>query len=291
MKVFPPLSECTPMQKDPDSSALNTPARTTESTSVVDVLDNELLQSFLLSNDNLSPQISKKYAFDLGGRRTDSKWPPPSIPSTLRHVRQSRGWDCGLACVEMVARFCAPLEAQNSGNDFMCLWQEAGTTSLWTIHLSTLLQSRGVPHFYTTTCAGINQDLKSMLFYRGHIDNDHDRVMALFDKARKAGTTIVERSFSVEAWKHAIMTRRIVIILLVDNRALRCVECGCMKRNWFSCTFTGHYILVFAWDTRREAFAYHDPASVCKVCWMRPIDFDKARYAKGTDEDVLVCAY
>ena len=50
-------------------------------------------------------------------------------------------------------------------------------------------------------------------------------------------------------------------------------------------------VIMTNYDIEKEAFAYHDPASICKVCWMRSIDFDKARYAKGTDEDVIVCAY
>ena len=259
----------------------------------------------------------------LGGRRVDPVWPPPSMPRALQHVRQSRSWDCGLACVQMVANFCAPSTAMTTlrstvatapdpqvatirtaepsgkpasaisqlANTFETLRDEVGTTSVWTVHLSTLLRARGVAHIYTTTCAGINEDLKSMHFYRDHIDKDEARVLALFDEARAAGVPIIERSFPVSAWLHAIMTRRIVLILLVDTRALRCEVCGCFKRQFLTCSFTGHYIVVFAYDTARECFAYHDPGSACMVCWMRPIDFDKARSAKGTDEDVIICAY
>ncbi len=293
MEIFPSVPKCPYSEEDCGSlsSVVIRPSAGPSPSSVVDILDNELLSSFPEANVKGSTRNLEQYTSGLGGIRTDVVWPPPSIPSTLRHVRQSRGWDCGLACVEMVARFCAPIEARNTRNDFISLWEDAGTTSLWTIHLSSLLRARGVVHFYATTCAGVNQDLKSMLFYRRHIENDSESVLALFDEAHKAGIKIVEYSFSVEAWKHAIMTRRIVIILLVDTRALRCVECGCMKRNWLSCGFTGHYVVVFAYDIEKEAFAYHDPASHCHVCWMRPLDFDKARSAKGTDEDVLVCAY
>jgi hypothetical protein len=230
-------------------------------------------------------------AAGLGGRRTDPVWPPPSVPGTLRHVRQSRGWDCGLACVQMVAKFCASSAAAAAGTTFQDLRREVGTTSVWTIHLSTLLRARNVAHLYATTCAGINEELKSLLFYRTHIDKDQERVLALFDEARAAGVPIMERSFPVDAWQHALTTRRVVLILLVDTRALRCVVCGCFKRQLLTCGFTGHYVVVFAFDTDKQAFAYHDPGSVCEVCWMRPVDFDKARSAKGTDEDVIVCAY
>ena len=299
----------------------------TSSTSVVAMLDHDLLHPWFESGDGEAGEgdaealgraverlslggddgamVARRHASDinLGGRRLDSVWPPPSIPGTLRHVRQSRGWDCGLACVQMVADFCSPAASASKSvgassssshlpeNSFKALRDEVGTTSVWTVHLSTLLRARGVAHIYTTTCAGINTDLKSLTFYRSHIDRDQERVLALFDEAHAAGVPIVERSFPVEAWQHAIMTRRVVLILLVDTRALRCVVCGCFKRQWFTCGFAGHYVVVFAYDTEKEAFAYHDPGSDCKVCWMRPVDFDKARSAKGTDEDVIVCAY
>ena len=203
----------------------------------------------------------------------------------------------------MVADFCAPVGASGGGeaagtaashvnpNTFKALRDEVGTTSVWTVHLSTLLRARNVAHIYFTTCAGINEELKSLMFYRNHIDKDQERVLALFDEARDAGVPVVERSFPVDAWQHAITTRRVVLILLVDTRALRCVVCGCFKRQFLTCGFTGHYVVVFAFDTDKQAFAYHDPGSVCKVCFMRPVDFDKAHCAKGTDEDVLVCAY
>ena len=208
-----------------------------------------------------------------------------TIKPKVRHIRQRKAWDCGLACVQMIIR----LHSDNS------TWQEiyltCRTSSIWTIHLSSALLQRGVPHVITTTCAGVNQDLESLSFYRDHIQKEEKDVMLLFENSLSSGVSIIERGFSSAEFQQLLQTRCVVLILLVDNRKLRCIECGCLKRNWFSCSFTGHYVVVSSYDEERNAFVYHDPASGTKTCWMSNDDFDRCRLVKGTDEDVVIVPY
>ena len=161
------------------------------------------------------------------------------------------------------------------------------------MHVSELLrQHYRVSHFLTTTCAGVNRDLANMAFYRGHIDREEEDVLRLFDKARADGLLVSERGFDAEHWRDLLVARRVVLIVLVDNRTLSCTECpACLKRNWLGCSFCGHYIVVVGWDGERGAFAYRDPASRAPMCWMRPRDFDRTRLCKGTDEDVVVVPF
>jgi hypothetical protein len=204
----------------------------------------------------------------------------------VKHVRQCRSWDCGLACIQMVARL------RNDALTFKEISKLCGNiTSIWTVHLSSVLLQRNIAHAIVTTCAGVNQDLESLSFYQDHIEQEKNDVLRLFNTSINNGIRIIESGYSGVNFKHLLLTRRVVLIVLVDNRGLRCTDCGCMKRNWFSCGFTGHYVLVQGYDEEREAFVYHDPADRVQKCWMTLLQFDQCRLVKGTDEDVVVVPY
>ena len=204
----------------------------------------------------------------------------------MRHIRQRRSWDCGMACVQMVVHL------HNDHPTWKEMYQICNTSSIWTVHLSSMLLQRGVQHSIVTTCAGVNQDLESMSFYRAHIEKEKEEVLTLFEESVHAGIKIIERGFTANEFRQLLLKRRVVLILLVDNRGLRCIECGCMKRNWLSCSFTGHYVVVSSYDKERNAFVYHDPAERrVTTCWMSMEDFDRCRLVKGTDEDVVIVPY
>lgn len=205
----------------------------------------------------------------------------------IKHMRQCRSWDCGLACVQMVVRLCTKKKMKFQEISNLC----NNTTSIWTIHLSSALLQCNVPHLITTTCAGVNQDLESLSFYRNHIAHESLEVLSLFDVSIESGIKIIERGYTAENFRTLLLTRRVVLILLVDNRGLRCTDCGCMKRNWLSCGFTGHYVVISSYDVDRESFVYHDPADRVSTCWMLLDHFDQCRLVKGTDEDVVVVPY
>ena len=206
-------------------------------------------------------------------------------PSSLKHIRQRKSWDCGLACIEMITHLY-----QNQAT-FNEIYQLCRTDSIWTVHLSSILLQRNIPHSIVTTCAGVNQDLESLTFYRNHIDKEKSDVLDLFQTSINAGINIVERGFTAIEFRNLLLTRQVVLILLVDTRGLRCIECGCMKRNWLSCGFAGHYVVVSSYDVEKEAFEYHDPAGRTHTCWMNMNDFDRCRLVKGTDEDVVIIPY
>ena len=204
----------------------------------------------------------------------------------INHVRQCKYWDCGLACVQMVTHLYGDVQTFQDVSD-LC----NNVTSIWTIHLSSALLQLNIPHCITTTCAGVNQDLESLSFYVDHIENEKQEVMSLFENSIKAGTQIIESGYSAINFRALLLTRRVILILLVDTRGLRCSECGCSKRNWLTCGFTGHYLVVSSYDEEKESFVYHDPASRARTCWMTIKQFDQCRLVKGTDEDVVIIPY
>lgn len=212
----------------------------------------------------------------------------PNVP----HVRQSQSWDCGLACVEMLARSrgirnCSLLD----------LVRIAGTQSTWTIDLAFVLRSLGVAVSMCTSSPGVRAEYEEDAFYKDGFVDDAVRVRELFVRAADYGIDV--RTSVLDADRLlAHVAYRGPAIVLVNARLLRCEDC-CSRalRSCLRCVYLlsgngsayfGHYVLVVGYSDAGGSVLYHDPSKTHRLCRTPVEEFDNARHAFGTDDDVLL---
>ncbi|KAJ1987404.1 hypothetical protein GGI25_000770 [Coemansia spiralis] len=149
-------------------------------------------------------------------------------------VLQQESWDCGLACVCMILRAFGQATCTVAK-----LERQAQTSSIWTIDLAFLLH-RNLPHAdftYYTACVGVNPEHTKNSFYSGLLDEDEQRVMQLFSRARaEMSVRIVEIAIPLLDLKRFLVHRQYVAVLLVDSAALKCIACERSPRALSSAT-------------------------------------------------------
>eukprot|EP00300_Choanocystis_sp_HF-7_P004734 c1367_g1_i1.p1 GENE.c1367_g1_i1~~c1367_g1_i1.p1 ORF type:complete len:244 (-),score=28.41 c1367_g1_i1:40-771(-) len=219
------------------------------------------------------------------------------LPLAVRHVRQRYKWDCGLACSEMVLR-----AAGHERCGVVDLLRVCGTQSTWTIDLAFLLHSFGLTIRFHTVQRGVRQDYASEAFYQENIDKDTDRVNGLFARAADSGVPVLDGVCSAESLSDHVATRGVAIVL-VNSALLRCSRCsGRAARSFLRCAmfcqrlvpgsgsaaYLGHFVVVVGYNFTRETVDYLDPAKRHARCSSSIADFELARHAFGTDEDVIL---
>ncbi|KAJ1726109.1 hypothetical protein LPJ61_005412, partial [Coemansia biformis] len=212
-------------------------------------------------------------------------------------VLQQEEWDCGLACVCMVVRaFGHPTCTVGR------LAREVETHSVWTIDLVFLLHTILGPADFTyyTTYVGINPEHANRAFYTDALEDDEERVVRLFAKARQR-VRVAELEIPLLDLQRFLVHRRYVAVLLVDGCALRCMACrgpvaGAASdrtmRTWLARwrrrRFLGHYILLIAYIPSLDVFVYRDPAVTEEFCVASAATIDAARSRPGTDADCII---
>ncbi|KAK9916795.1 hypothetical protein WJX75_007133 [Coccomyxa subellipsoidea] len=218
---------------------------------------------------------------------------PLSHTQRVPHVRQVYNWDCGLACVLMVLR-----AAGIHSEDFSSLRTLCSVTSIWTVDLAYLLRRFGLDVEFTTITIGANPDYAKESFYREHMAEDGSRVERLFQEAAAAGITVTHRSVSCAELKERMLTGAAIIIALVDKTrlaghsvpaaAVPSITPGLASRLGLAPSYTGHYIVICAYDPDTDRFMLQDPASTAEMNSVPSCSLEAARHAYGTDEDLLL---
>lgn len=231
-----------------------------------------------------------------GGRSSIAALSPAQAPERgvecrPVHVVQRYNWDCGVTCAEMILRgFDVP-----GGDDYGAIHSIVGTSSPWTVDVAQIFMSFNVPFTYTTLEAGVNDEYGKMSFYSGSMDSDKVRVMKRFADLRDQGMVVDVRSVSEDELLSWLTNGCGVAIVLIDRRLLKCQKCSKVDvANLASCclTYLGHYIVVYDWDPLARTVLYRDPARRrARSCTVTLADFDAARRAYGTDEDILFVPY
>lgn len=200
----------------------------------------------------------------------------------LKHVRQSFSWDCGLACVMMV------LQQKGMACALEDLMRVCGTKSVWTVDLAYVLSRYGVDFTFCTVTDGVRPEYDSEAFYKADIDADMVRVNRLFQSADSLNICIQKRSVDISEIIECVQ-RGLMAIVLVDKRFLPTSSTiARLIQQHVNIGYVGHYVVVCGYNPRTGALLITDPAS-SKVRVAVPIsDFDAARKAFGTDEDLLI---
>ncbi|KFH71333.1 hypothetical protein MVEG_01633 [Podila verticillata NRRL 6337] len=137
------------------------------------------------------------------------------VTTPIPHIIQESNWDCGLACVAMVAN------ALGSHLSLAEVSMHCSVESVWTIDLAYLLRQlsndqvslpkldfarrtqllipnlspgrdEGWDFTYYTSTIGVDTAHSKEKFYRKSFDDDQKRVNALFDGADAANIRVIE---------------------------------------------------------------------------------------------------
>jgi hypothetical protein len=203
---------------------------------------------------------------------------------SLTHVRQSYSWDCGLACVMMVLQhkgMSAPLEE---------MMKIAGTKSVWTVDLAYILSRYGVDFTFYTVTDGVRPEYGTEAFYKLDIDADMVRVNKLFETAPQLNITIDKRSVDVSEILECVQ-RGGMVITLVDKRLLPTGSTiARLIHQQLAAGFVGHYVIVCGHNPRTRCVLITDPACGDGRTAVPIAEYEAARKAFGTDEDLLLIA-
>jgi len=148
--------------------------------------------------------------------------------------------------------------------------------ALPTIKLALVAKQLGFrTKFFTKNFENNPENLK-MDFYKKYWDMNGEESQRIFQEAEKAGIELHEKTLSLENIINNIREDRIIIILLDWNVIAK-------KQG-----YQGHFVPVVGYD--EENIYIHNQGFDSPQAFM-PIKrqtFDKARKAKGTDEDLLI---
>ena len=200
----------------------------------------------------------------------------------LTHVRQSFSWDCGLACVMMVLQhkgMSAPLEE---------MMKIAGTKSVWTVDLAYILSRYSVDFTFYTVTDGVRPEYGAEAFYQVDIDADQVRVNKLFETATSLNIRVDKRSVDVKEILECV-NKGGMAITLVDKRLLPTGSTiARLIQQHVAVGFVGHYVIVCGYNRRTRCVLITDPACGEGRTPVPIAEYEAARKAFGTDEDLLL---
>ncbi|KAG0056369.1 guanylyl cyclase domain-containing protein 1 [Gryganskiella cystojenkinii] len=246
------------------------------------------------------------------------------VSTPVPHITQDGNWDCGLACVAMIAN------ALGAHLSLAEVTLHCSVESVWTIDLAYLLRKLSndqvnvpkinfskrtqpqlvVPNLspgreegwdftYYTSTLGVDAAHSREKFYRKTFDDDQKRVNALFDGADAANIRVIELELPLDDFKRFLYCGKYGIVTLVNQRLLKCRQC-LEKSAFCSCNsgslgslvqwmkgfrYIGHFIVLVAYDPTTDTFYYRDPAIGDDLCSISGLDLEDARNSSGTDHD------
>jgi len=197
----------------------------------------------------------------------------------VAHVRQRHVWDCGLACLLMVAPCASGI---GEGASWDVVNAACGTKSVWTVDLAFVLRELGARFLFLTKTCGADPSYARLAFYSRELGTDSGRVSALFSRAAAGEVALRRAVVGRDALLEVLRTGRCLAIALVDLRLLRRSALSAAR------SYTGHYVVLVGVEGARVR--YRDPAEKAAELWIHKDDLHRARTAHGTDEDLLLVA-
>ena len=165
-------------------------------------------------------------------------------------------------------------------------------------------------YLFCSTKFGVDKTYNNIGYYKDTFTSDEIRVNNLFDIAEKQGLPLLETSttnLTLQVLANVVSRKGVVAIVLLDNRILK------NESNEASTTYCGHYVILCGIsrdendikcaqvnaaseeevrnDDRFDfCLVLKNPGIYKQVEYVSPCVFDKARKAKGTDQDVIFIA-
>ncbi|KAG0261362.1 guanylyl cyclase domain-containing protein 1 [Mortierella polycephala] len=222
------------------------------------------------------------------------------------HINQESNWDCGLACVAMVANalgarlslaevtlHCSAYLLRKLSDDQVSLpkLNFSKRTQLLVPNLSPGREEGWDFTFYTSSI-GVDIAHSKEKFYRSSFEDDQKRVNTLFENADAANVRVIELTLPQDDFKRFLFSKKYAVITLVNQRLLRCQQClekaalcSCNSGTLASILQRLKGFRYLAYDPNTDMFYYRDPAVNDDLCSISASDLDRARNSSGTDHD------
>jgi hypothetical protein len=211
----------------------------------------------------------------------------------VKHHKQKFNWDCGITCLRMLIDYY-----QDDSTTFEQLLKSYQCNqSTWTIDLLYLLHQLNIRAILYTITIGCSPTYENVPYYETFIDKDRERIDRLFQTEM---SNIKIGSIEWKELKQHLVEHRTPCLVLVDANKLNCSTCAKSTFNWLMdrllptlhSSYQGHYVLVIGFtinDENTELIRYVDPGKDDEFCTTTVENFNQARTAFGTDEDIIFC--
>lgn len=214
----------------------------------------------------------------------------------MPHVRQITSWDCGIACAVAVIAARSGAPAADRADALRRIHAALDHNSIWTIEIFLLLHANGIPGVLRSVNLGVTASHAGLSYY-SQLATDSGRVTAQFAQARELGLDMREEPVEVDYICERLLNRQAIFVALVDYRYLSCTRCWPPTQR-LGVSYAGHYVVCHAYDPEHDEVGFMDPNRACTggaddeaaataCCWAKTADFERARKAEGTDEDII----
>jgi ABC-type bacteriocin/lantibiotic exporter with double-glycine peptidase domain len=192
--------------------------------------------------------------------------------------KQTTKLNCGPAALKMALEFLGESYSLKRLEEELRLDKGKGIS---TIKLAIAARNLGFKTEFFSKVLGINPENLKTDFYKKYTDLIQDsEAQRLIAEARKIGVKLYEKTLTLEEIIKNIREERIMIVLLDANLLSKKEKEG----------FRGHFVPVVGYGKSNIYIHYPSFYSTVSRAFL-PIKkeiFDKARKAKGTDEDIII---
>ena len=181
--------------------------------------------------------------------------------------------DCGPTALRMVLSYYRKNPSIKSIKEKCDIKKDKGIS---TIQIAIAAANFGYKASFYTTSLGFKKDNMKLEFYKKYADSNLIKGSnRLIKSAKDKGVELNERSLSLREIKSLVNKNSLIIILLDWSVVFR-------KKNYL-----GHFVPIVGYDDK-GIYVHNQGANAKKFLYINYTTFNKARKAKGTDEDILV---
>jgi hypothetical protein len=189
--------------------------------------------------------------------------------------KQTTDLNCGPSALKMVFSYLG------KNFDIKILEEKSGIKEgkgITTIQLATASSSLGFKTELYSKYLSFNPENLKLDFYKKYTDSEMQQSEKLIKEAKSAGVRLYEKTLSLEKILSFVTKDSVPIILLDWN----------IIKNKEDKGYQGHFVPIVGYDEKNVYVHNHGRDNPKKFMTIDKRIFDKARKAKGTDEDLLV---
>ena len=189
--------------------------------------------------------------------------------------KQTTDLNCGPSALKMVLAYFG------KNIDIKILEEKIGIKEgkgISTIQIATASSLLGFKTEFYSKYISFNPENLKLDFYKKYSDSDIQKSKKLVKNAKSAGVKIYEKTLPLEKILKFVTKNSIPIVLLDWNIITNGKESG----------YHGHFVPIVGYDEKEVYVHNHGLKDTKKFMMINKRIFDKARIAKGTDEDFLV---
>lgn len=161
-----------------------------------------------------------------------------------------------------------------------------------------------ISYLFCSTNFGVDESYNKLGYYKDSFSSDELRVRRLFEIAQKRQWSLLQTShIALHTFVDVVSKEGVVAIVLLDNRVLK-GNTATLQQQQTRSSYSGHYVIICGVSRNENDINYAQMNSpnyiTCDYClviknpgiskqvqFITPSIFEKARRAKGTDEDVI----